>query len=146
SLSVVCSNFVCLARGKSPQFVVVLLPECRTVENVARSSVLDERVGGFSGQIPRPDGTGAIRKLIPVVVRVHPYGDAELPRIAGTLDLDRLRFRLRERGQQQRRQDCNDRDHNQKFDQCERTRLRVLGAYCAPKKSTFAHRTSLSSD
>src|SRR5438552_3684313 len=93
SLSVVSRDLIRLTRAEDPQFVVVLLPERRTVQHVPRSSVFDERVGGFGRQIPWPVGTRAIGKLIPVVVRIHPYGNAELLCVTGALDPDRSRFR-----------------------------------------------------
>ena len=43
-----------------------------------------------------------------------------LLQIVEAVSLLRLGFGLGQRGQEQRRQDGDDRDHHQKFDQCER--------------------------
>ena len=55
-------------------------------------------------------------KLV-IVVGVEMVGQAHLMLVAHALDAQGFRLGSRQRGQQQTRQDGNDRDHNQQFDQ-----------------------------
>src|SRR6266508_3669368 len=52
---VLCSDFIRLPGGKSPQFFVVLLPERRAIKDAPPAAIIYKGVGRSGGEVPRPE-------------------------------------------------------------------------------------------
>ncbi len=86
---------------------------------VVRIAVIEVEPARNPGVGVRVAASAHTGQAISIVLDVHEPGHLELPQVVHAADASRLQLRPVQRGQKQRRQNGNDRDHHQQFNKSE---------------------------
>lgn len=91
----------------------------RAVQNVPPSAAIDQKIAHGTIDVPKPlaAGRAGAWQAVSIIQAVNVHRDANLPQVADTFGASPAFSGRRECRQQHRRENCNDRNHNQKLDQ-----------------------------